>query len=153
MTRLSTLYWRLALSFNGLDEGANCYILGLPLPDFAAFTNHSVRRPSNRGGQTRQGFAVATFTWNNALARTASILTDLITQAEASGGVGNGTVYFTTVDTNGVYPGNVYVDAHGIAHMPQYDPVEYAGGAAYNPVTLTVNNCTVDREPSNVEST
>ena len=151
MPRTYTNVWfRLALSLNGLNQGANFYILGIPVPDDTQFQENSVRRPSGIGGETRLGYSVLTWTWTTLLAESALAIREVIEAAEAIGGKGNGTVYFTSVRGDAKSGEVLWIDGHGIARMPEWTSGEGALGRSYANVQFIINNVTIDRQPSNI---
>ena len=147
-----TIYkFRLAISLANLQGGGWTFLnLCIPVPSFFHFADHTVRRSASRGGQSRLGYSYYEMTWDfNLLPEAAKAIRDLITEAETTSGVGNGTLYFTAPRTDAVSSGLMYIDGHGIAQMPDFStPPKEAGGLAYQGIILRINNVTIDNQPA-----
>lgn len=148
--KYSNLYFRIAGSQAGLEEGANFFILGIPEPDAANYNDHRVRRAQSTGGQARHGFAVLTLSWSELPSLGAYNLNRIITTKEASDGVGNALIYVTTVIALATGEAPIWVDLSGRAHLPTWTPLGKGAGWVYAGATLTLNNCTILAQPSTV---
>lgn len=139
-------FFRIATSLSGLATG---WFLSrnLPIPDDVIFVDHSATAPQSQGGQTRHGYSRVTLIWQALTGRQAHVLRALIETAEVTGGVGSGTLYLTFPRTHGQNQGS-WIDAHGIAIMPQFQPVTQGYGKLYQNVSFTVNDVVVDNDPS-----
>lgn len=144
------LYYRIATTLAGLEKGANFFVLGLPPPNLPLFQPDSVRQPGGQGGERRHGYIQVSLLWLTLTLDQGFIIYDLITQAEATGGQGNGTLYLTVPRVDGSAGGVSWVDISGVALMPQFSPVQDSRGALYENVVLRLNNVTVEATPSTV---
>lgn len=142
--------YRLASSQAGLETGSNFFIHGIPVPDFATYADHSVRRAQALGGVARHGFEVAVLTWELLSTGPAHYIQDLITQQEVIDGVGNAILFATVIKSTASSEGPEWVDISGRAHMPNWTPDRGGAGFVYSDVTLTINNATVVSNPSTV---
>lgn len=146
MSRDFSYRFRLATSEAGLT---NFFILGLPRPQLAQFSDHSARRPQDQGGVARLGYNVASLLFVRLSLRQARAIDALILAAEATGGSGNGTLYLTLPKT---LASNVWIDVSGIAERPDWanlvDPD--SDGRSYANVELRLNNATIVNDPSTV---
>lgn len=144
------LYYRIGLTLAGLEKGANFFVLGLPPPNLSTFQPDSVRQPGGQGGERRQGFIQVSLLWLELTLDQGFIIYDLITQAEATGGQGNGTLYMTVPRLDGSAGGVSWVDVSGVGVMPQFAVLQDTRGLLYENVVLRLNNVTVEASPSTV---
>lgn len=146
------LFYRIALTQAGLETGANFFVRGLPRPDLPTFADHSERFPKSQGGESRQGYIVASLLWLQLSFDAAGVIRDLIEQAEVTGGHGLGTLYVTMPRTDARRIGVSWVDVSGYVAMPNWASLQGADGKAYENVILALNNCTLRAEPSTVQT-
>jgi hypothetical protein len=139
-------YFRIATSEAGLPDG-HFFTRNLPEPLPPILTDYSVKSPQSTGGKSRQGYAKASVIWAIFTQSQANTLRRLVEAAEATGGEGNGTLWLTVPRTTGDSSGVDWVDISGIADMPDLQP-EAVG--LYSNVTLTLNDVTIENEPSTV---
>lgn len=147
---MSVLRFRMATALADLAQGANFYILGIHEPDMAYFTDHTTRYPQSQGGQARQGYNQATLFWSELLVEEAAIIRGLIVAAEALTETGNGILYVTMPKNDGSSFSPGWIDISGVAIMPQWIPEQGTRGKVYSNITLSLNNVTVEAEPSTV---
>ena len=62
----------------------------------------------------------------------------------------NGTVWTTVPRTDASEPGQNWVDASGIVAMPTWETESQSNGRTYPNIVITLNNVTVQNEPSNI---
>ena len=139
-------YLRIATTEAGLATG-NFHVRGLPEPATIILVDHSVKQPQSTGGMARHGYHHASVIWERLTGTQANAIRALIETAEATYGQGNGTLWLTLPRTTGEESGLDLVDISGKAHMPDLQP---ATVGLYTGVTLTINNVTVENEPSTV---
>lgn len=147
---MKTCLYRIASTLAGLETGY-FLALGLPMPDLPLFADFSTRRPQSTGGQARHGYDRASLFWNYLDSQQAYIIRALIDILETANGVGNATVYLTLPRTDGTKPGIGWIDVSGLAIMPEWTPVQRGHGVLYENVTLNLNDCTVEADPSTAE--
>jgi hypothetical protein len=140
----------MASSLAGLVTGASFFVLDIPEPDLAYFSEYSITVPQARGGQARQGFQRAVLFWNELLVPAAAAIKEKIEAAEAVTEPGNGILYVTLPrnDASDRWPG--WIDVSGVVIMPEWVPDPARRGLVFPSVTVQLNNVTIENEPSTV---
>ncbi len=136
------LYWR--LSATSTLARKNLYAQGLPPVSLGDYKTYSELVPQSQGGQARQGYINSRLLWDALDFRQLKTLTTLVEAAITAG-----TIYATVPKDDGTGL-NAFVDLHGVPLPLEYQVVSDARGVVYQNVTLTINNITVDTDPSTV---
>lgn len=152
MSNSNSLYtkYRIATTLAGLASGWFFVKRRLDEPQRVFFQPYSVQRPQRRGGEARHGFSQTSLLWKELIASQANFLWSLITAAEVTDGVGNGTIFLTVPRTDASSSGVSWVDISGIVAMPDFQIVDFTHGLKYANVLLKLNDVTIENEPSTV---
>ena len=136
----------------GGSEAGLTYLLALhlPPPDLVTFTPFATRKAASQGGQSRQGYKSCSILWDRLDSLQANTLYELIATAETTGGEGNGTLWLTLPRADASAPGQNWVDVSGICTLPSFESESQSNGRTYINVVLSLNNVTVENEPSNI---
>lgn len=140
-------YYRISTSLAGLATGW-FIALGLPEPQTPFYQPFSVRVPQGLGGEGRHGYNNAFLTWDELTREQAAIVQSLVITTEAVLGVGNGILYITMPRTDASSSGGAWIDVSGKVKMPEWRTETWSQGIIYQPATLSLNNVTVENEPS-----
>lgn len=135
------LYWR--LSATSTLTRKHFFALGLPPPNTPDYKAYSQLVPQSQGGQSRQGYINIRILWDALDFLQLRTLTR-ITEAAITAGA----IYATVPKDNGSGLINAFIDIHGIALPLEFQQIPNARGVVYQNVTLTINNITVDLDPS-----
>lgn len=136
----------------GSNEAGLTYLLALhlPPPDLVQFTPFATRRPASQGGQSRQGYISCSILWNRMDSLQANTLYEIIAAIETTSGQGNATLWLTLPRADASAPGQNWVDVSGIVAMPGWETENQSNGRTYTNILMTVNDVTVQNEPSNI---
>lgn len=80
----------------------------------------------------------------------ANTLYEIIAAIETTSGQGNATLWLTLPRADASAPGQNWVDVSGIVAMPGWETESQSNGRTYTNVLMTVNDVTVQNEPSNI---
>lgn len=142
--------YRIATSLAGLASGFFFVGNRLPEPQKVFFQPYSVQRAQRRGGEARHGFSQTSLLWKDLLSAQANFLWNLVTVAEVTDGVGNGTIFLTVPRTDASSSGVSWIDVSGTVAMPEFQIIDFTHGLMYANVLLKLNNVTIENEPSTV---
>ena len=137
------LYWR--LSATSTLARKNLYAQGLPPVNLGDYRTYSELVPQSQGGQARQGYINTRLLWDELDFLQFKTLTGIVDAAITAGAI-----YATVPKDDGTGLLNAFIDIHGIPIPLEHQPVSDARGVVYQNVTLTINNITVDTDPSTV---
>lgn len=141
--------WRIALTLAGLEKGS-FYVLDLPIPEVAAYSDHTLERPQGDGGQALHGFNSLDMLFAELLGHQWFILRKRIDDAKAGAGV----IYLTIDAADGKTPGPRWVDVSAYPHRPvqlsQEGPLTGRSNTRhiYENVRVLFNNITIINDPS-----
>lgn len=135
------LYWR--LSATSTLARKHFFALGLPPVSLPDYKTYSELLAQSQGGQARQGYINIRLLWDEMdffQFRTLTRITEAAILA--------GAIYATVDKANGTGLVNSFIDIHGIPLPLTWQPLSNGRGVMYQNVTLTINNITVDADPS-----
>jgi hypothetical protein len=144
------LYFRIATTKNGLENGANFFVRDIPPPSDIQFRDHTQTQDVAQGGQSRHGYINAEVSWRRLKSSQATVIRDLVKTVETNDGHGNGTIYLTIPRPDAEHGGLNWIDISGIVRMPEWRATQNGYGIVYDNVTLRVSNITIESTPSSV---
>ncbi len=137
------LYWR--LSATSTLTRRNLFALGLPPVNLGDYKTYSELVPQSQGGQARQGYINTRMLWDEMDFLQLKILNGIVEAAITAG-----SIYATVPKDNGTGLVNAFIDLHGTPLPLTWEPVSNGRGVVYSNIELTINNITVDSDPSTV---
>lgn len=135
------LLWR--LSANSTLTNKHLFALKIPAPNTPDYKSFSQILPQSQGGQARQGYINIRMLWDFLDYLQLRTL-DRIVEAAITAG----SIYATVDKADGTGLINSFIDIHGIPLPLEFQQIANARGVVYQNVTLTINNITVDADPS-----